>query len=124
MIKGYKKLKGKRHLFSLTRQDFVMQVFRAGGKGGTKQNKTSSGVRIIHPDSGARGESRRERSQPQNKKIAFRHLTSSSKFKKWLRIKTAEVAGDLDGVDQEVEGLMVPMNLKVERRVDGRWEKF
>ena len=42
-------------LFSLTKNDFELQFFRAGGKGGQKQNKTSSGCRIIHKESGAVG---------------------------------------------------------------------
>ena len=61
----------KELLFSLTKKDFVVETFRAGGKGGQKQNKTDSGVRIKHPASGAVAESREERSQHQNKKIAF-----------------------------------------------------
>jgi len=42
----------KNKLFSLTKKDFDIQTFRAGGKGGQKQNKISSGVRIIHRESG------------------------------------------------------------------------
>ena len=59
-------------LFSVTRDDFTIQTFRAGGKGGQKQNKTDSGVRCIHNASGAVGEGRDERSQLQNKKNAFK----------------------------------------------------
>jgi protein subunit release factor B len=39
---------GKELLFSLTKKDFRIDTFRAGGKGGQKQNKTSSGVRVTH----------------------------------------------------------------------------
>ena len=46
-------------LFSVTRDDFTIQTFRAGGKGGQKQNKTDSGVRCIHNASGAVGENLR-----------------------------------------------------------------
>jgi len=36
----------KELLFSLTKKDFRVDTFRAGGKGGQKQNKTNSGVRV------------------------------------------------------------------------------
>lgn len=120
MTKGDKQ-QDKQLLFSLTKKDFVMQVFRAGGHGGQKQNKTSSAVRIIHPDSGARGESRRERSQIQNKKLAFQHLTASTVFQNWLKIKTAEIAGDFNGIKEEVDNSMDQKNLKVESKVSGAW---
>jgi len=70
-----------KHLFSLTKKNFEIQTFRSGGPGGQHQNKTSSGVRIIHKESGAVGESREHKSQLQNKKAAFTRLTESDKFK-------------------------------------------
>ena len=114
----------KQHLISLTKKDFILQVFRTGGHGGQKQNKTSSGVRLIHLASGARGESRKERSQKQNKTLAFRHLVASKKFKIWLKIKAAEVAGDFDGIEKEVDEMMAPKHLKVEEKVDGKWKEI
>lgn len=50
----------KELLFSLTKKDFRIETFRSGGKGGQHQNKTDSGVRIVHLESGAVGESREE----------------------------------------------------------------
>lgn len=64
----------KELLFSITKEDLIIQTFRSGGKGGQNQNKRESGVRIIHPESGARGESRNHRTQLANKKEAFRRL--------------------------------------------------
>lgn len=46
-------------------KELIMQTFCSGGPGGQHQNKTQSGVRLIHK-SGIRGESRTERSQPKN----------------------------------------------------------
>ncbi len=40
--------KEKHLLFSVTMADCRRDTFRAGGKGGQKQNKTESGVRITH----------------------------------------------------------------------------
>jgi peptide chain release factor 2 len=45
--------------------DYEMQTFCSGGPGGQHQNKTQSGVRLVHK-SGIRAESRTERSQHKN----------------------------------------------------------
>jgi len=46
--------------------DIEMQTFCSGGPGGQHQNKTQSGVRLIHKPTGVRAESRTERSQHKN----------------------------------------------------------
>lgn len=101
-------------LFSLTKKDFEVQTFRAGGKGGQKQNKTESGVRIIHRESGAVGESREHRSQLQNRKAAFERLVASKKFQLWLKRKTAAVLIGEAELRRQVEEMMHPKNLRIE----------
>lgn len=81
---------GRELLFSVTKKDFRVDTFRAGGPGGQKQNKTSSGVRITHLESGAVGESRDDRSQARNKKKAFLRLVESPRFQAWHKKKVAE----------------------------------
>ena len=105
-------------LFSVTKKDLTIQVFRAGGKGGQKQNKTSSGVRVIHSDSGARGESREERSQSANKKKAFKRMVATGKFKLWLNAKAHEMMGNL-GLEADVEKEVSEDNLLIEVRKFG-----
>ena len=51
-----------------------VETFRAGGKGGQHQNKTESGVRLVHGPTGLRATSRSERSQHRNKLIALERL--------------------------------------------------
>lgn len=92
----------KEKLFSVTKKDFRVDYFRAGGKGGQHQNKTSSACRITHLESGAVGESREQRSQPQNKKIAFKRCIESETFQRWLKIKTAQVCGAIKS-PQEIQ---------------------
>ena len=70
-------------IFSITLDDCEVQTFRAGGPGGQNQNKRDTGVRVIHPPSGARGESREERSQLQNKRLAFRRMAEHPLFRAW-----------------------------------------
>lgn len=107
-------------ILRLTKKDFDVQVFRAGGKGGQKQNKTSSGVRIIHRASGAVGEARDQRSQPQNKRNAFLRLTESPRFKAWHRIAVARA---VMAASPEA-GMLRESDLRVERKVNGQWETW
>lgn len=68
-------------MFSVTIKDCEVQTFRSGGKGGQNQNKRDTGVRIIHHPSGARGEARDERSQLQNKRLAFTRMANHPLFR-------------------------------------------
>lgn len=108
----------KELLFSVTKKDFEMQAFRSGGKGGQHQNKVSSGIRLIHRDSVAVGESRSERSQHQNKRIALHHLVENPKFQLWIKQK----AWGIKSVEKVVEDQMKPENLKFEIWKDGKWQ--
>lgn len=114
----------KKLLFSVTKNDFRIDTFRSGGKGGQHQNKTESGVRITHIESGAVGESREERSQHQNKKKALERLVRSDKFQKWIKKKSAEVLGVHAEVERKVEKSMDESNLLIEGQLDGRWVKL
>ncbi len=98
-------------MLTVTIKDCEVQTFRAGGKGGQNQNKRDSGVRVIHHGSGARGESREERSQLQNKRIAFVRMAESSEFRAWVRLRHAQISG---AVDQAVKDAMRPENLDIE----------
>jgi hypothetical protein len=64
----------KELLYSWSRKDFKVSTFTAGGPGGQHQNTTESAVRITHIESGISAESRSEKSQYTNKKIAFNRL--------------------------------------------------
>jgi len=111
----------KEFLFSVTKKDFVIQTFASGGPGGQHQNKTQSRVRIVHKESGAVGESREERHQGQNKKIAFERLTKSPKFRIWLNKKAFEVISGKT-IEEKVEEQIQEKNLKVEVRDDSnKW---
>lgn len=93
-------------LFSITRADFDIQTFASGGPGGQHQNKTQSGVRIVHRDSGAVGESRESRSQHQNKEAAFGRLAKTERFLAWHKLETARRMGTVVDIDAQVEAYM------------------
>jgi protein subunit release factor B len=84
-------MKQREKVLSLTKKDFEVQTFCVGGHGGQNMQKNQTGVRIIHPASGATGEGRDERSQLQNRKAAFERLVASDKFQLWLKIEHSKV---------------------------------
>lgn len=84
----------KRLLFSLTKNDFEIQTFCTGGKGGQNQNSREKGVRIIHTDSGAVGEGREFREQIRNREAAFKRMIQTDKFKKWIKIESSRRLGN------------------------------
>ena len=107
----------RQKILTVTIHDCEVQTFRAGGNGGQNQNKRDTGVRVVHHPSGAVGESRQERSQLQNKKLAWHRMLETDKFKLWLRLQ----CGDAARIEAEVERDMAPHRLRVEGREDGRW---
>lgn len=77
-------------LFSVTLKDCVVQTFRCGGNGGQNVNKRDTGVRIIHRESRAVGQSCDERSQLQNKRAAFTRMANSKLFRAWIAKQSHE----------------------------------
>lgn len=104
----------KKKLFSLTKKDFRIDTFKCGGPGGQKQNKTDSGVRITHLASKVACESREERSQDRNRKIAFNKLVNHPDFKRWLRVQAAMVEQGFRDVEEKVDKMLQEENLKIE----------
>lgn len=112
----------RKPLVSVTKDDFELQTFRAGGKGGQGQNKRSTGVRLIHKASGARGEARDQRSFDQNRKNAFLRLVETSEFKNWLKVETSRALGLEVEVEEYVRRAMNPKNIRTDVKDErGRW---
>jgi protein subunit release factor B len=86
----------RERVLHITIKDCDVQTFRCGGKGGQNKDKRDTGVRIIHRASGARGESREERTQGQNKKIAWRRMAESKEMKLWIRKAHAKATVEID----------------------------
>lgn len=112
----------RERLFTIHKKDFDIQTFKSGGPGGQHQNKTDSGVRIIHRASGARGESRSERSQHRNKRLAFEHLVETKEFKIWLNRCVYELTSGKT-IEERVEEAMDSKNIKIEIKDEkGHWQ--
>lgn len=105
---------GNRAYFSITKKDLRVDFFRAGGKGGQHQNKTSSACRITHLASGAVGESRDERSQHMNRKNALERLVATKKFRFWVKAQTAAIEAGYRDVEHKVDQMMSGPGIKVD----------
>jgi len=102
----------------VTIHDCEVQHFRSGGKGGQNQNKRDTGTRVIHHPSGARGESREERSQLQNKRSAFKKMAESTQFRIWIMRELGHAAA----LEQAAKDLVIPArDVKIEVKKAGRW---
>lgn len=112
----------KTKLFSVTIDDCDVEALAStSGGGGQNRNRRHTAIRITHRASGAVGYSADERSQLQNKTVAFRRMTETKEFKAWHRRTTAELVSGKT-IEQAVEEAMDPKNLKVEVRGKAGWE--
>ena len=113
-------------LFSVTAKDCEWQTMAASSKGGQHANRTETGVRCIHRESGAVGVSREFKSQIQNKRAAFYRMATTKRFTDWDKLETARRMQEAHTVEQmiarAVDESMQPRNIKVEVRDEkGRW---
>lgn len=108
-------------LFSVTASDCRFDYFRGTGKGGQKRNKTSSGVRCTHKESGAFGVSDDTRSQHDNKKIAFQRMAESRAFKAWHRLEVARRTGVLAAAQDYANRETQSRRVLVEIQKNGKW---
>lgn len=104
-------------LFTVRISDCDVTTFRAGGPGGQNQNKRDTGVRIVHSPSGARAESRDQRTQLLNKRTAFVRMARTPEFQTWAKLTGLRVRP----IDEVVDEAMAEENLKVETREGNRW---
>jgi len=101
----------KTPILTLTKKDFRIDFYRGSGKGGQHRNKTSSACRITHIATGLSSTSEDERSQHQNKKLAFNRLCGNKKFKSWLQLESMRILNDM------------PTKEEIEKQVDEMIER-
>lgn len=111
-------------LFTISAEDFDWQFFRSSGHGGQHKNKRDTACRCIHRASNSVGISTDERSQWQNKKLAFLRCVNTDKFKLWHKIETGKYLLSLEEkrkielmIDNELQ-----YNTKIEvKDLSGKW---
>ena len=83
-------------------EDIRIDVYRSSGAGGQKVNKTETAIRITHFPTGIVVTCQNERSQLQNKEMAFKYLRSKL-LGKQIEQRMAEEAA-LKGETKKIEG--------------------
>jgi protein subunit release factor B len=109
----------KEPVFSVTASDCEWKYTRGTGNGGQKKNKTNSACHCIHRLSGAHGYAEDERSQQQNRKLAFQRMANTKEFKEWLRIEFRRRTGQQAVIDDNIDRAM--RQIKVEVKNEGLW---
>jgi len=107
-------------LFSVTSKDCNFIPYRGSGAGGQKRNKTFSAIRCVHEDSGSVGACEGHREQTLNKREAFKRMTSTDKFKIWLRVETNRATGLLLEIEKKVDREMKTVKIEMKDE-NGRW---
>jgi protein subunit release factor B len=113
----------KEKLFSVTKDDFIMQTYRGSGAGGQHRNKTSSCVRLIHKETGIRAECCEERDQFKNKKKAFLKLYNSPEFQLYLKKRGYETIIGKQQIEKMVDKMMRDDNILIEYFDGTKWVK-
>lgn len=112
---------------SRKRKDFRLDFFRAGGKGGQKQNKTSSGVRITDLVTGISAEGRDERKRSQNQSNAFYRLVDKL-VDFYSEVPQSKLATEVIRSYREIDGRVVDHQTGLEgnysKVLDGDLDKF
>lgn len=98
-------------VLTVTIKDCEVQTFRVSGGGGQRRDKRDTGVRIVHPDSGAVGSCSEHRLQGKNKREAFVKMANTTEFKRWVGVEHSKRAGE---IDRWLTDQMRPENLLVE----------
>jgi peptide chain release factor 2 len=109
-------------LFSITRDDCEWSYTRGTGNGGQKRNKTNSAVHCIHRPSGGHGYADDQRSQLQNRQLAFERMAKSKEFQAWNKAEARRIMGvqaDIEAkVDKEIRRIRVEV-----KNEEGLWQE-
>lgn len=110
----------KQKLFSVSIYDCRVDTYRGSGKGGQNRNKRDTAVRVVHEPSRAVGQCEEQRTQWQNKKVAFRRMVETKEFKEWIRMESARLTGEEARIQQRVEREMKKVKAEVKDE-NGKW---
>ncbi len=113
----------KELLFSITKKDFKLEWFSGTGAGGQYRNKHQNCLRLTHIESGVTVTGQSNRDRIANQKEAMQNLLNNPKFKMWHTMRVKEA---LDGItlEQKVDQMIQPENLKIECQEDGIWKEI
>ena len=105
--------------FSVSVHDCEVREFSVSGAGGQRRDKKKTGIEIRHPPSGAVGRGTEQRSQRQNKKMAWRRMSESKEFVLWVKMQMGEDAKEIARVEKMFWQHLG--SIRVEYRENGQW---
>lgn len=109
-------------LFSVTLDDCKVETFSVSGAGGQHRDRTASGVRVTHVESGAVGRGVDSRSQLVNKKAAFKKMVADPRFTFWVTEERREMEGHQSAEQYAEQEINNPKHIRVEGKDPaGRW---
>jgi protein subunit release factor A len=113
----------KELIFSVTKKDLKIEWFSGTGAGGQHRNKHQNCLRLHHPDSGVMVTGQSNRDRVSNTREALQNLIKHPKFRIWIAKRNYELQQGKT-VEQIVEDLMEPSNLKIEAKDgEGNWKE-
>lgn len=113
----------RERILTVTAKDCRWHFFGASSKGGQNANRNKCYARCIHSASGAVGEGKVFKSQRQNKKLAFKNMAESKKFRDWVRRESWRKIGVLDQIEKHIDSEMKKVKVEV-KDSDGRWSDW
>ncbi len=113
----------KELLFRITKKDLNITFFSGHGAGGQNRNRHMNCVRLNHKASGTMVTGQSNKAKKMNIQEALNNLVKSPKFKIWHARRTKECL-DKTTVEETVEKMIEPHNLKVEKLEDEKWCEY
>lgn len=107
-------------VFKVTKRDFELTWFSGTGSGGQHRNRHMNCCRIRHRDTGIIKTGQSHRDQQANRREALTALANDPRFKAYCSMKLRELETGKT-VEQQVDEMLHPSNLKIEIEHDGKW---
>lgn len=106
--------------FSVTKKDFELTWFSGTGAGGQHRNKHQNSCRLKHKATGIIKTGQSSRSREANRREALHAMANDRRFISYCAIKLHEMELGIT-LEEQVDDMMKPENLKIEEMVDGKW---
>jgi len=106
--------------FSVTKKDFDVSWFSGTGAGGQHRNKHMNCCRIKHKATGIIKTGQSSKDRQTNQSDALNAIAADSRFKAYCQAQLSALESGKT-IEERVDEMMHPDNLKIEIKKDGKW---